>query len=61
MPKRERVTKETGRVSVPLPFDEAMKRVMQVKPPPEGFEQEAWRRGQKERDKGPEKRRKGKG
>lgn len=28
--------KETKRISVPLPFDNAMKRLMQVKPPADG-------------------------
>ncbi len=46
-------------VSVPFPFDEAIRRALQVKRPPEGFEQEAWRTRQKRAAKGPGRKRKG--
>jgi len=46
-------------VSVPLPFDEAIWRALQVKRPPEGFEQEAWRTRQKRAAKGAGRKRKG--
>lgn len=57
--KPKRPVRDAEPVSVPLAFDEAIRRALQVKPPPQGFEQEGWRRKQKAGDKGPARRRKG--
>lgn len=57
--KPKRPIRDIEPVSVPFPFDEAMRRVAQVKPPPEGFEQEKWRIKQKQVAKGLAKRRGG--
>lgn len=33
MPKDERTPKRNGKLAIPLPFDEAMKAALEVKPP----------------------------
>ncbi len=59
--KPKRPVHDAEPVSVPLPFDEAIRRALQVKRPPDGFEQEAWRTRQKRAAKGLARKRAGAG